>query len=40
LSDHRKIVVVGLTTENNNTEAKNAKKEDAQKESTLQPIIR
>ena len=35
-----KIGIVGLTTENNNKEAKNKKVEDAQKESTLQPITK
>jgi hypothetical protein len=41
LSGERKGGVVGLTTEDNNTEAKNTKKEnDVQKESTLQPITK
>jgi hypothetical protein len=42
LSVDRKNEVVGLTTENNNTEAnkKEQRREDAQKESTLQPITK
>jgi hypothetical protein len=42
LSVDRKNGVVGLTTENNNTEAnkKEQRREDAQKESTLQPITK
>jgi hypothetical protein len=36
----RKIVVVGLITENNNKETKNKKVEDVQKESTLQPVTK
>jgi hypothetical protein len=41
LSGDKKIVVVGLTTENNTeSEKREERREDAQKESTLQPITK